>query len=262
MSWIRFLVYTSYLISIAFLATSLGIAGIGIQTPGFCRTAIYFCIGFLFSGKLFMQMFLIERAHVANINYLRRRDDPIWILSTAAVTIFGSFLVIWAFLNPVAYIAKSDGRCRKGLPAEVVAPLEVYEFVTYILLTAVFVIMLRRTRQCELFPSVPERFTTFGKTMNHLRHISSRPSSSKHAAGVREVEINSTEEGVVLPPSTRPCKLRGLAYKSLIGTILILGWGVCNSTIFYITDGKEHVTLCFAQCTMDSKSVPQLVRTD
>ncbi|KAI4737891.1 hypothetical protein E4T50_11616 [Aureobasidium sp. EXF-12298] len=249
-SWIRFLVYASYIVSIAFFITAISISGVGIHTSGFCKTAIYFCIGFLFTGRLTTQLFLIERAHIANLDYLRRRDDPIWILSTASVGIFATFLLIWMFLNPVAYMANNDGRCRKGLPREVVAPLEVYEIVTYIVLTAVFIMILRRTRRTELFPSVPERFVTFGKALNRISHIG-RPGSSKKIADAELVEVDSTAIGIVLPASTRPCRIRGLAHKSLIGTFLILGWGVINSTIFYITGGREHVWLCFTQCNMD-----------
>jgi len=249
-SWIRFLVYASYIVSIAFFITAISISGVGIRTNGFCRTAIYFCIGFLFMGRLTTQLFLIERAHVANLDYLRRRDDPIWLLSTASVGFFATFLLIWMFLNPVAYIANSDGRCRKGLPREVVAPLEVYEIVTYIVLTGVFIMILRRTRRTELFPSVPERFVTFGKALNRLSHVG-RPGSMRKNNDVELVEVDPTSHGVILPASTRPCELRGVAYKSLIGTFLILGWGVINSTIFYIFDGREHVWLCFAQCNMD-----------
>ncbi|KAI5259325.1 hypothetical protein E4T42_00048 [Aureobasidium subglaciale] len=248
-SWIRFLVYSSYIVSIAFFVTSILISGVGIHTSGFCRTAIYFCIGFLFIGRLTIQFFLIERAHIANVDYLRRRDDPIWLLSTSCVGVFASFLLIWAFLNPVAYIANNDGRCRKGIPPEVVAPLEIYEFVTYVVLTGVFVVMLRRTKQVALFET-PQRFVTFGKRLNRLSHVA-RPSSPKKSADIEELEFDSTSNGVVLPASTKPCKLRGLAYKSLIGTILILGWGVVNSTIFYVTGGREYVWLCFTQCNMD-----------
>ncbi|KAG9530567.1 hypothetical protein KCU93_g2592, partial [Aureobasidium melanogenum] len=249
-SWIRFLVYASYIVSIAFFITSISISGVGIQTSGFCRTAIYFCIGFLFVGRLTTQLFLIERAHIANLDYLRRRDDPIWILSTACVGVFATFLFIWAYLNPVAYIANNDGKCRKGIPPVVVAPLEIYEFVTYAVLTGVFIVMLRRTRRTELFPAVPERFVTFGKTLNRLSHTA-KPGSIKKGVDTHAVEVDSTASGIVLPASTRPSKLRGLAYKSLIGTILILGWGVINSTIFYVTGGREHVWLCFSQCNLD-----------
>jgi hypothetical protein len=256
-SWIRFLVYASYIVSIAFFITAISISGVGIHTEGFCRTAIYFCIGFLFTGRLTTQLFLIERAHIANLDYLRRRDDPIWLLSTASVGFFATFLLIWMFLNPVAYIANNDGRCRKGLPPEVVAPLEVYEIVTYIVLTGVFIMILRRTRRTELFPSVPERFVTFGKALNRLSHVG-RPSSMRKNNDIELVEVESTSHGVILPASTRPCELRGVAHKSLIGTFLILGWGVCNSTIFYITGGREHVWLCFTQCNMDSKFSPLL----
>ncbi|CAD0109838.1 unnamed protein product [Aureobasidium uvarum] len=77
----------------------------------------------------------------------------------------------------------------------------------------------------------------------------------------QEVEVDSTASGIVLPPSTKPCKLRGLALKSLIGTVLILGWGVINSTIFYVTGGREHVWLCFTQCNMDSELSPIITLT-
>lgn len=158
------------------------------------------------------------------------------------------------FLNPVAYMANNDGRCRKGLPREVVAPLEVYEIVTYIVLTGVFIMILRRTRRTELFPSVPERFITFGKALNRINHVGRPSSSTNKNADVELVEVDTTSDVVVLPASTRPCRIRGLAHKSLIGTFLILGWGVINSTIFYVTGGREHVWLCFTQCNMDSKS--------
>jgi hypothetical protein len=262
-SYIRCLVYSSYILSIAFFITSLIISGIGIHTAAFCQTTINFCIGFLMSGRFTIQLFLVERAHIANLDYLRRRDDPMWLISTSLVLAFGTFVTLWAYLNPVAYIANSDGLCRKGIPPEVVAPLEVYECVSYILLTGVFVVMLRRTRQTELFPRVPQRFTTFGKALKRLVDVLNPAAAKKvmvkNSAMTKKTVVETVELGdepvIVLPASTQPCKLRGLVYKSLIGTVLILGWGVINSSIFYVTGGKEHVWLCFAQCNMDCKFV-------
>ncbi|KAI4841071.1 hypothetical protein E4T45_09503 [Aureobasidium sp. EXF-8846] len=219
-SWIRFLVYFSYIISIAFFITSIAITVFGIQTATFCQVAIYFCIGFLVAGRVTIQLFLVERAHIANLDYLRRRDDPMWRITTALLALFAIFLTTWACLNPVAYIANKDGLCRKGIPAEVVAPLEVYEFVSNTLLTGVFVVMLRRTRRCELFPSVPERFTIFGNAIKSHIFKSSTP---RQDTDVEMVEIGPVSATVILPPSTQPCNLRGLVFRSLIGTLLILG---------------------------------------
>ncbi|KAI4836209.1 hypothetical protein E4T45_09862 [Aureobasidium sp. EXF-8846] len=108
--------------------------------------------------------------------------------------------------------------------------------------------MLRRTRRCELFPSVPERFTIFGNVFKSHIFNTSTP---RQGTDVEMVEIGPASATAILPPSTQPCKLRGLVFRSLIGTLLILGWGVINSTIFYITGGKEHMWLCFTQCNMD-----------
>lgn len=255
-NYIRTLVYANYIIGIVFCTTALIITCVGIHDFTDCRNAIYVCIGFLVASKALMQLFLAERAHVANINYVRRRDDPVWLFSVAAIVVLGLPVTVWTFLSPVVYIGKLDGRCRKGLPPKVVAPIQVCEILLNTILTIMFITILRRTRRCELFPTElihePRRLHRWYKlTRSKIMQIV-RPGKEDVLSSMEPFndELNRTDS-VVLPPSTQPSRLHGLARKSLLGTLMILGWAVVNSTIFYVTRGREEAWLCYTQCTLD-----------
>lgn len=274
MNYIRLLVLSSYLLAIAFSVCSAGFVLHGISDFDLCRSAIYVCIGFLFTGKTVTQLFLIERAHVANINYIRRRDDPIWWISMGTSALAGISLTVWTYKNPVYYMSVEDGRCRKGLPPNVVGPIQAYEILLNLVLTVTFVRMLQRSKKTAFFAK-PEKVSvlteTFKKAARKVSFISDkrmevhateqtidRMNSATTSIEMAElpskaVTTNINEAMVVLPAITRPSKLRNLAMKSLIGTLAMLMWSIASNTIFYVTRGRENAWLCFIQCNIDGK---------
>lgn len=201
-----------------------------------------------------------------------------------AITVGGSALTIWTYMNPVYYMDRQSGRCHKGLPPNVVAPIQAFEMALNILLTIVFVRMLRRTRMCELFAKNPERESPLNviaqsanwvaRKVKRLLTSFKKSASEEHAMGnvapaasasatapttsfassaklVKGGDLFDVEEIAVLPASIRPSRLRNLAWKSLIGTLFCLGWTILNSVIFYSTRGRENAWLCFIQCNLD-----------
>lgn len=356
MSYIRGLLLVSYVLAITFMVTALTFTGVGIPTLTDCRSAIYICIFFLFASKATLQLFLVERAHVANINYLRRRDDPVWLAAMAVLGTAGVAVMGWTYANPVAFIAESDGMCRKGLPPKVVVPVQVLDTVCNMVLTGLFIAMLKRTKGCEPFDArdevevetwsirgVARRASKTARRMSSAgvlaarrvswvgitaaRKVSSagmfaarRASSAGVMAMGRKASVAATvtseqdnhfsdeenervdelggwstvdwkrrhdgpaavtrmatwtsmspEEGITEGTSTtmgttpnryanaaentnaKPARLRHLARKSLIGTLLILSCAIANGVVFIINDGKEHAWLCFTQCNLDGE---------
>lgn len=180
----------SYIIAIVFSLSSFALVVHGIKTLELCRNSIYICIGFLFAGKIAMQLFLIERAHVANVNYLRRRDDPFWWISMGVTAIAVVGLTVWTYINPVYFMSPKDGRCRKGLPPNVVAPLQAYEITLNIILTIVFVRMLQRSKQQALFAKRPQAYNDVNST------VRSAVSKVKGLAGSKTASKNTKEEEI------------------------------------------------------------------
>ena len=288
MTYVRFLVLMSYLLSMAFSMSAIALVAHGISSLSICRSAIYVCIFFLFTGKMTMQLFLIERMHVANINYLRRRDDPVWWASMATVAVAGTALFVWTYVNPVYYMSSTDGRCRKGLPPNVVGPIQAAELSLNLVLTLVFLQMLNRSRRTELFAGEPQRIDEMTEslkaTARKLKHLPARFGPKPKGVVIMDESMNSTvsdvspedstiikpkmsREGksselqpipVILPASTKPSRLRNLARKSLIGTILMMLWSISNSVVFYVTRGHENAWLCFIQCTIDGMLSPSI----
>lgn len=272
MNYIRLLVLSSYLLAIAFSVCSAGFILHGIQDFDLCRNAIYVCIGFLFTGKAVMQLFLIERAHVANINYIRRRDDPMWWISMGLSGLSVISLTIWTYINPEYYMNVEDGRCRKGLPPIVVGPIQAYEILLNLVLTVTFVRTLQRSKKTAIFAE-PQKISGLTETLRRavrkfnflsdkrmeghvteetIDHMNSAAASIEMAKLPNQA-VTTEEAMVVLPASTRPSKLRNLAMKSLIGTLAMLMWSITSNTIFYITRGREVAWLCFIQCNIDGE---------
>lgn len=229
MNYIRLLVLSSYLLAIAFSVCSAGFVLHGIRDFDLCRNAIYVCIGFLFTGKTVTQLFLIERAHVANINYMRRRDDPIWWISMGISGLAVISLTVWTCRNPVYYMSFEDGRCRKGLPPNVVGPIQAYEILLNLVLTVTFVKMLQRSKKTAFFAK-PEKVSVLAETFRRAArkvsllsdrrmegHAIERTIDNKSSATAsiemselpnKAVTTNINEAMVVLPAITRPSKLR------------------------------------------------------
>lgn len=234
-----------------------------------------------------MQLFLIERAHVANINYLRRRDDPVWWVNMIFSAVAVIALTVWTYLNPVYFMSPEDGRCRNGLPPNVVGPLQAYELVLNTILTINFLRLLKRAKQVrtkqqamvgrplqsfdeskeEIAPnSVPERSTrpplgshrtTFDSIATQMANFRIIPVPSvmtvpgEKMDGAQAVDLESAH--IVLPASKGQTRLRNLARKSLVGTLLMLCWSLANNIIFYVTKGRENAWVCFIQCNFDGK---------
>ncbi|KAL1296521.1 hypothetical protein AAFC00_000030 [Neodothiora populina] len=282
MTYIRLLVLSAYIIAIAFSISSISMVFAGVSTLDRCRNSVYACMAFLFAGKLAMQLFLIERAHIANIHCPRRRDDPVWWISMSFVCVSVVALSVWTCLNPVYYMNTTTGRCMKGLPPNVVAPLQAYEVAVNLALTAVFIRILQKSKQrsalsgrresiCNVrakIESVVGKFKTSitkaKTTSESVVQVTKPPSSSepgfpRSSSSPAPDEITETKKdldveavAITLPASTRgKNKLRNLAGKSLMGTLAILAWSITNNVIFYVTKGHEVAWLCFVQCNID-----------
>jgi hypothetical protein len=200
-----------------------------------------------------MQVFLIERAHVANIHCLQRREDPIWKASMAIWCIVAPFFLIWMLLNVVAYMAHNDGQCHTGAIVIIVAPILAFDVSMNSFLTIVFVAMICRTRTGNLYCYLPSNYKTDRSVSFKLRKIASRISTRSRSIPW-DIESTSRDEENVLPPPGQPNKLRTLATKSVVGTVVVLGSNLVSYAIFFATGGNEALWICSTQCTLDSRS--------
>jgi len=253
MSFIRSLICFTYLNVLASMITALIFVNLMPHSDAECRVAAYLCVWFLLAGRWGMQVFLIERAHVANIHCLRRREDPIWKGSMAVLTIVAAFFVIWLFLNVVAYMDRQEGQCHNGALVVIVAPVLTFDVLMNSFLTIVFVIMIRRTRVGNLYPHLSSNCSTDDSVSTKLRKVVSKI-SARSLSITRDSEPLPRDEDNVLPEPGQPNKLRTLATKSLIGTVVALSGNLVSDAIFFATGGDEQLWVCSTQCTLDSRS--------
>ena len=187
-----------------------------------------------------MYMFLIERAHALRAPY-RRLSDWVWLTSTAVIILGLGCIAVVSFIFPVAEISTKDRICRIGLPLKVTIPLLALDFTTIIGMTAVFIYLL--------WPLL--RFNSGQASIRSywLKSIRSAiPMMTKfttHSANHEECSNAKATKSLEA--------IEQLAWKSLVGALLVLVPTIGNLSLLLHTRGRELGWLCFTICTLDSK---------
>ena len=218
-----------YLGAICFIiSASILISGWDFTTEVLCRAAIDLCLVFYLSHKTFMNLFLVERTHQIRACEVARHKDVLFYIGVAVV--LGGFgtIAAFAFMDPVASVSNTDGKCRIGLPPTATLPLLVYNIMINFLITGAFCLL-------------------------SLRHI--RKQSSKKIVDVfkstlpfHSMTVIPTQENVLL----------FLLVKSTIGAIAIIIPTIINLALLFRTHGHELSWLCLTICTIDGSCLDAL----
>lgn len=188
-----------------------------------------------------MYMFLIERAHALRAPYCRRLADWIWLVSMIAILLgFGGIAVV-SFIFPIAEVSRRDGICRIGLPLKVTIPLLAFDFTIIIGMTAMFIYLLRPLLRFNGGQANVRSYWL--KSMRSAIPILTRCTS--HSAGHRECSNAKATKNLEI--------IEQLAWKSLIGALLVLVPTIGNLSLLLHMQGRELGWLCFTICTLDSK---------
>jgi len=231
-------VFLLYFFAIAFVAvTAILQSGLDLSTVSSCRAAIYVCLVFYLGSKVFVQLFLVERAHAVRYRLKRRIEDRVWLTFVAIIVLgFGSITGV-AFAYPVANLA-SDEKCRIGSPTKVTLPLLVYDILINVGLTVVFVALLQ---PLLAFPKLwnlphiqPLDNNDTGKDFRlHDRDqaLSAQSSIELTTVNARSMSYSTNDPNVN--------SLRALVYKSLGGAVAMLIPTIVNLGLLFRWNGQE-----------------------
>jgi hypothetical protein len=226
-----------YLFAITFiLAAAVLECGLGIETFAVCRSAILVCLVFYVGSKVLMYIFLIERARSVRAPYASRRKDWLWLSGVIMVSLgFGTIAII-AFLYPTTDISGIDGKCRIGLPFKVTIPLLSFDCTINVVLTAIFIYLLRPILRLGVPHSAPywrRRLVTV-------------------ICKILTVKPYSLDDVQMVNISLRK-SVEKLVYKSTIGCILVLLPTLANLSLLFYMHGRQLGWLCLTLCSLDGK---------
>jgi hypothetical protein len=231
-------VFLLYFFAIAFVAvTAILQSGLDLSTVSSCRAAIYVCLVFYLGSKVFVQLFLVERAHAVRYRLKRRIEDRVWLTFVAIIVLgFGSITGV-AFAYPVANLA-SDEKCRIGSPTKVTLPLLVYDILINVGLTVVFVALL-------------QPLLAFPKLWNlpHIQPLDNNDTSKDFRLHDRDQALSAQSSIELTTVNARSMSystndpnvnsLRALVYKSLGGAVAMLVPTIVNLGLLFRWNGQE-----------------------
>lgn len=203
-------------------SASLLINAWDFTTEGLCRAAIDVCLVFYVGGKVFLYLFLVERAHQLVATKLPRNRDFIYLLGIAIVLFGFGVLAVFAFIHPVTSLSEIDGKCRIGLPLVITIPLLSYDIIINFALTFVFV--LRGARLVKI------------KGFRHAKHCIALALPFRKVPGLSDPVI--------------ACEF--FMGRSALGASAIILPTIANLVILFVLNGHENGWLCFTICTIDS----------
>lgn len=223
-----------YLCSICFIiAAGILLLSTRLTTWSLCHGAIILCLVFYVGEKVFMYMYLVERAHQTAGS--KRTKDWVFLVGNAIIFCgFGTIAGI-AFWRPVAEVSKLDNKCRIGLPLIVTVPLLSYDIGINTAVTSIFIFYAHRVLKGN-------------RTRGIFR---------------RALPIPCIKSNVRLTNQTKILEL--YVVKSLIGCIAVIVPTMANLVVLFKVHGHEQGWLCFTICTIDRMychTPPSLYSTD
>ena len=221
---IRCLVLAIYSCTIAFLfSASLMINAWDFTTEGLCRAAIDICLVFYVGGKVFLYLFLVERAHQLVATKMARHRDWVYIIGILVVLFGFGVLAVFAFIKPVTNLSAIDGKCRIGLPLVITIPLLTYDIIINFILTGIF--YLRGARLISI------------GNFRHILRCIAMALPFRRVPGLRD--------------PIKACEF--FMGRSALGAMAIILPTIANLVILFVLNGHENGWLCFTICTIDSK---------
>jgi len=180
-------------------------------------------------------VFLVERVHVVRAPYVGRSQDRIYIGCTLFMIAAFTGVVINAWIHPYTKMYASDGRCHMGIIKKVTIPFLLIDILMDIVLTGVFVYLLRPTIKDNGLSNFPSIFNT-------KRPCETSPTPPTH----RESRKTTVQRSI-----------RKLLRKSIIGALLITVPTVALFFVqYYVVEGKGPAFVCSTICLVDGNTTP------
>ncbi|KAI9782025.1 MAG: hypothetical protein M1816_002134 [Peltula sp. TS41687] len=241
MKLLKLLVLLVYLFGMCYIISgTLLQVGVGLNTVARCRGAIYLCLIFYVGCKIFIYIFLVERAH--SISPLKKRlEDKVWLVSMAIIiTGFGTIAIL-AFLHAKGEVSTKDGQCRIGLPLKITFPLLIFDIIINIGMTVVFYTLICPSmKKGGLLRALPAGLRRALKEVQDT---------------FNEVQGNSKEKQTTESPvegaKDQGGNLERLALKSFVACIAILITTTINLGLLIRFEGRELAWLCLLLCCLD-----------
>jgi hypothetical protein len=190
---------------------------------------------------VFVQLFLVERAHAVRYRLKRRREDRVWLAFVVIIVLgFGSITSL-AFAYPVANLG-GDQKCRIGSPAKVTLPLLVYDILINVGLTVVFVALLQPLLAFPKLWNLPniEPLDNNDSGKDHVEDA--RSQNRDHALSAQsslELTIANSHPMSHAAKDPNVNSLRALVYKSLGGAVAMVVPTIVNLGLLFRWNGQE-----------------------
>ncbi len=234
---LRFLVISVYVFGICYTISGMIFQiGVGVSTFARCKAAIQLCLVFYVGNKVFLYIFLAERAHALRAARFRRLHDPVFLVSMFIILAGFGTIAVFAFIRPVHHLSPTDRICRIGLPLEVTLSLLIYDVLMNLGMAALFACLMAPYLQKDWTSYVP-RCVLRSAHLLHLMRMSSEAPTPVH------------------DPAQKRGTLEALTRRSMIASVMILIVSVANLTVLFVLGGHQQGWLCFTICTFDGRSL-------
>ncbi|KAJ7198257.1 hypothetical protein GGX14DRAFT_401972 [Mycena pura] len=147
LTWPRVCTLLIFLDSYLFVfASGLLIFGVGLQLNSTaCAAGIYLCVLFYATSKVLIYAFLTEKVYIVWDTGRSRKRSPVYLVCIITVCMY-SAVVIGMIIGRVQQFRPGDGACVIGLERTSSIPLLSYDLFINVLLTALFLWPLLRSK--------------------------------------------------------------------------------------------------------------------
>ncbi|KAJ7892431.1 hypothetical protein B0H13DRAFT_2340120 [Mycena leptocephala] len=147
LTWARICILLVFLASYLFLFSSgMLIFGVGLQVNATaCATGIYICILFYTSSKILIYSYLSEKVYIVWDTGRSRLRSVVYLVCLATVCLYAAVIVVMV-IGRINEFREGDGACVIGLKLTASLPLLSYDLYINVLLTALFLWPLLRSK--------------------------------------------------------------------------------------------------------------------
>ncbi|KAJ7924623.1 hypothetical protein B0H13DRAFT_2315336 [Mycena leptocephala] len=147
LTWARICVLLVFLASYLFLFSSgMLIFGVGLQVNATaCATGVYICILFYTSSKILIYSYLSEKVYIVWDTGRSRLRSFVYLVCLATVCLYAAVIVVMV-IGRINEFREGDGACVIGLKLTASLPLLSYDLYINVLLTALFLWPLLRSK--------------------------------------------------------------------------------------------------------------------
>ncbi|KAI5462278.1 hypothetical protein BGZ63DRAFT_209469 [Mariannaea sp. PMI_226] len=162
--WLTFAIYID---SFAFVVVTTLIQQIfGVNSSySMCHGAILLCLVCYVTTKIFIYVFLVEKAHIIRGNGKTRLQSKLYCFNSFGMLGLYSIVVVVNFIFRIAKIDE-NGVCIIGMKSIAMIPLISFDAVVNVYLTVLFLIPLRNLHSFKNIPKSPANI--------RLRHVAFR----------------------------------------------------------------------------------------